>query len=151
MRIEQLFSSYILAEKALLYKKGSRKMLMKLTLGNCLLNFNRNVCVSKVSISATFHDLFHRWKCFCSFSLPKILLCNFLIKSTKAACKKLVNWLQELISPTCFEQHCNSKILYAAFLHLHFLFELPCCIISHDFRRCFIKKPSHDFRSLQNQ
>jgi len=25
-----------------------------------------------------------------------------------------------------------------------------CCIISHDFRRCFIKKPSHDFRSLQN-
>jgi len=24
-----------------------------------------------------------------------------------------------------------------------------CCIISHDFRRCFIKKPSHDFRSLQ--
>jgi hypothetical protein len=25
-----------------------------------------------------------------------------------------------------------------------------CCINSHDFRRCFIKKPSHDFRSLQN-
>ncbi len=27
---------------------------------------------------------------------------------------------------------------------------LLCCINSHDFRRCFIKKPSHDFRSLQN-
>ncbi len=25
-----------------------------------------------------------------------------------------------------------------------------CCINSHDFRRCFIKKPTHDFRSLQN-
>jgi len=25
-----------------------------------------------------------------------------------------------------------------------------CCINSHDFRRCSIKKPSHDFRSLQN-
>jgi len=25
-----------------------------------------------------------------------------------------------------------------------------CCINSHDFRRCFIKKPSHDFRTLQN-
>jgi len=31
-----------------------------------------------------------------------------------------------------------------------FLHNFLCCIISHDFRRCFIKKPSHDFRSLRN-
>jgi hypothetical protein len=28
---------------------------------------------------------------------------------------------------------------------------ISCCINLHDIRRCSIKKPSHDFRSLQNQ
>ncbi len=34
--------------------------------------------------------------------------------------------------------------------YINILIIFLCCIISHDFRRCFIKKPSHDFRSLQN-
>ncbi len=33
IRIEQLFSSYVLAKKAFLYEKGARTMLMKLTAG----------------------------------------------------------------------------------------------------------------------
>ncbi len=66
--------------------------------------------------------------------------------------QKPILFQQQKCAPTLLEHstRCCTQLLIMLNAHVLCARKLSCCIISHDFRRCFIKKPSHDFRSLQN-